>query len=144
MPNPRFQVAIGTVDGINTTFQTSAEYSPGSLAVFRNGVLLEKSLDNGWTEVGDNLTFNMKIAPLTLDIIQCFYLDTEPSYEVVEEISGTLDDIDYLEGTVQDTTAIAGELEDIESLDSTLVEVVDIAGTVEDVESLHGTLEECP
>lgn len=52
---------------------TSASYVAGSVRVFRNGLLLEPSLVDGWTELG-NKKILLKEAPKDTDIMQAYYI----------------------------------------------------------------------
>jgi len=63
------EAAIGTVDGANTTFQTSATYVPGTVLVFLNGQLQRKEVVQ---ELG-NRTFIVDDAPDAEDILYVRY-----------------------------------------------------------------------
>jgi len=69
---PRIEVASGPINGANKKFATVELFVPGSLVVLLNGVALEGTLDNGWTETGGN-EFTVKEAPIVGDVIQAFY-----------------------------------------------------------------------
>lgn len=84
MPVPRFEVPVGVINGLNTVFTVSRPYLPGTTAVFLNGLLQEKSLDDGWLETdpsGGIVT--LKEAPrssgLSPDVVQIFFIDTTPA-----------------------------------------------------------------
>ncbi len=83
MPSPRFEVPTGTVDGVNTVFTVSRPYTVGSTAVFRNGLLQQRNLDDGWFETDPNAgIITMKEPPSAYgwpDVIQVFFLDRTPS-----------------------------------------------------------------
>lgn len=83
MPTPRFETPSGLINGSNTIFELSVSYSPGTTAVFRNGVLQERSLLDGWHETDPSLgIITMKEPPSNFgwpDVIQVFFLDTSPS-----------------------------------------------------------------
>ena len=83
MANPIFEIPTGVVDGANRVFTTSKPYSIGSTAVFLNGVLQGRALDDGWYETSpDNGVITMKEAPSNIgtpDVVQVFYLDRSPS-----------------------------------------------------------------
>lgn len=70
---PVFQGLDGICNGINTYFETQSQYLAGSVRVFRNGALLEGSLSDGWTELG-NKKILMKEPPKATDIMQAYYI----------------------------------------------------------------------
>jgi hypothetical protein len=81
MSSPRFEVPSGTIDGVNTVFTVSRPYGAGTTAVFINGQLMEKSLEDGWFETDPTSgVITLKEAPRSSgacpDVIQVFYLDT--------------------------------------------------------------------
>lgn len=77
MPSPRFEVPVGAIDGSNTVFAVSKAYSAGSTAVFLNGILQERSYEDGWVETDPNAgVVTLKEAPRLADTVQIFYLDT--------------------------------------------------------------------
>jgi hypothetical protein len=58
------ELAIGTIDGLNQDFSTSLPYEAGTLWVSPDGILVDPSHDDGWTETDPVAgTFRMKIAP---------------------------------------------------------------------------------
>ncbi len=146
MPNPRFETAIGVIDDVNVSFSTSVNYVGGTLAVFRNGVLQEKTSDNGWIELGGD-AFDMKVAPVIDDILQVFYMDTQPSpdpgVEEVEEIHCVLDDDDDLTTTLEDADAIMCVLDDDDDLIGVLVETEEISCVLDNDDDIVCILEEC-
>jgi hypothetical protein len=77
VPQPHFEIPVGNVDGHNRDFQVSLPYTPGSIAVWRNGQLQTKPLDDGWLELSPGTgVVRLKEAPLVGDVIQIFYNDT--------------------------------------------------------------------
>jgi hypothetical protein len=48
-------------------------YTPGSVQVFRNGLLLEPSFADGFIELGGK-KIQMKIAPEPGEVLQAYYL----------------------------------------------------------------------
>lgn len=72
MPNPVFEVAVGTIDGMNRDFETSVDYLPGSLRVWTNGLLRREDFDDGFDETGPK-NFQMNEAPVDGDVIQVFF-----------------------------------------------------------------------
>jgi hypothetical protein len=83
MPTPRFETPSGLINGLNTVFGLSVPYSPGTTAVFRNGILQDKTLLDGWYETDPSLgIITMKEPPSDFgysDVIQVFFLDQSPS-----------------------------------------------------------------
>lgn len=147
MPNPRFQVAVGSVDGVNKLFETSVDYETGTLAVFRNGTLLERSADNGWAELGGN-EFEMKVAPLTKDVIHVFYMDTLPSDGIaveveVEKIHGVIEEVGAVTGFVSEVGEVQGVVEQASGVIGVVVDQGEILGVVEERASIVGYVREC-
>lgn len=142
MPEPRFEVPTGDIDGVNTTFYTAVPYQAGSIAYFCNGVLLRRPDDDGWTETDPSTgRVDLSEAPLVGDTVQFFYLDTAPplpSEEItailgtivaVVEVAGTILDADTVEGRVLDA-AISATIEPDLMLDGRIVEIQRIVGTI--------------
>lgn len=63
----------GVTNGFNKLFETPTPYLAGSVMVFLNGILLEKNLDDGWSE-GGNRKISMKVAPLADDVLEAYYI----------------------------------------------------------------------
>lgn len=63
----------GVVDGVNTIFNTSGTYTPGTIKVFRNGQLKRKEFDDGFYELGGS-TIQFKEPPETYDDLQARYI----------------------------------------------------------------------
>lgn len=70
---PVIERAIGAVNGVNRVFSSSADYVPGSVQVFRNGLLGERTLVDGWNELGGRKV-RLQEAPRDDDVIQIYYL----------------------------------------------------------------------
>jgi hypothetical protein len=103
MPNPHFEVPTGAINDVNAVFTTSQAYTAGTVAVFRNGVLVKQTDDDGWTETDPAVgTVTLTEAPLTGDTIQIFYLDASTDFEVIEDITGILTEYDALIGVLED------------------------------------------
>lgn len=105
MPQPRFEVALGTIDGINKVFTVSVAYAPNTTAVFVNGALYRKDWDNGWYETDPATgTVTLKEAPLLGDTVQIFFTDTSAPLveEEVTPLHGQLSDIARLRGVLTD------------------------------------------
>ncbi len=73
--NGTYGLLSGTVNGINTTFTVSqAAYTSGSLAVFRNGLLLLQGASDDWVETTPaSGIFDFNTAPLTGEVITVIY-----------------------------------------------------------------------
>lgn len=150
MPLPRFEIPLGAIDGVNKTFVVSTAYQPGSCAVFLNGQLKTRALDDGWVETNAllgivTLKESPKNYPGSPDVVQIFYLDTSPALpeEVIEHISGVvLDDVDVLTGTLLFNTGLYGVLDDLDALDGTVASTI-LTGVLEETETLQGYMEVC-
>lgn len=70
---PVFEPLSGVIDGNNKHFMTSTSYVAGSVRIFRNGMLLEGSMVDGWTELGSKKIL-LKEAPKDTDIMQAYYI----------------------------------------------------------------------
>ena len=67
-------VLIGTINGINVTFQTPYKFIPGSISVYVNGLKMMPGIGNDFVE--DNSTNDKVIlasAPLSGDILLADY-----------------------------------------------------------------------
>lgn len=148
MPNPRFELAIGLIDGSNQDFTVQVDYTVNTLVVFRNGVLLERSADNGWTEMGGN-AFEMKRAPKVGDVVHCFYMDTLPGTGIDVEV-----ETEEILGIVEEEAGIAGSFESEDDMVGTVLAEGDVTGVVEIEDEfvgelvsetgITGIIEECP
>ena len=67
--DPQKETLTPTPNGVITDFSTSGAYKTGSISIWQNGLLKDKNLDDGFTEL-TNTTVRMKIPPLTGDTIQ--------------------------------------------------------------------------
>lgn len=150
MPLPRFEVPSGAVDGVNTVFTVSQPYQPGSTAVFLNGLLTERTLDDGWTETDPSGgVVTLKEAPKGSgdcpDVVQVFYLDTSPALPETEitQMSGTLDEVDALDGQLVDAFFLSGAVEPSPGLSGTLLAPLPLAGSLGEKDALAGVLEVC-
>ena len=80
MAQPRFEIAVGAIDGSNKIFRVSAPYVSSSTAVFLNGKLCRKDWDDGWEETSPAAgTITLKEAPLAGDSVQVFFTDLSPA-----------------------------------------------------------------
>lgn len=73
MTFPVIQKLNGLTDGVNCEFETLTYYKPGSVMVFRNGLLLKKDFVDGWIELGGKRVY-MKEAPLSIDVMKVYYI----------------------------------------------------------------------
>lgn len=87
MPQARYEVGIGAIDGVNTTFFVSRPYVIGTVQYFRNGQLLRQVCLTETNSVTGQV--DLLEAPLAGDTVQFFYLDTTPD-DVTDEISVTV------------------------------------------------------
>lgn len=153
MPLPKFVVAVGAIDGVNTVFYTGEPYRPGSTAVFINGQLKRSDFDDGWVET-DPVAGRVDLTeaprgttgPGTYqwtDVVQIFFLDTSlvlPGEEVTP-LFGKIEAVEELEAHLVDISAKHGVVEEF----GTLVGVVQqdgLHGVVYAVEEIHGTVAE--
>lgn len=70
---PIIELAGGPVNGLNKVFTSSAAYVPGSVRVFRNGLLNRKADTDGWVELG-NKKVRLNETPKIGDVIKLYYL----------------------------------------------------------------------
>lgn len=59
-------------DGINTDFTTLYPFTPGTVSVYYNGILLQADLETGYLEVPPT-TVRMKEAPIVGDTLAIRY-----------------------------------------------------------------------
>jgi hypothetical protein len=115
---PHFEVPAGAIDGANVLFTTAMSYTPGSTAVFINGQLKRPAgvgILDGWTETSPVLgTVTLDEAPLTDDVVQIFYLDTNPLPLIVVQ------NVCDLEAEIRDIDQLSAEIEEVTEFDATL------------------------
>ena len=71
-PHPRYGALNGAIDGANAVFQTSANYSPGTLAVYWQGQTLFHGA--GMTELLDSdRSFSLDVAPASGQVVVSRY-----------------------------------------------------------------------
>ena len=151
MGQPRFEVPSGAINGSNVVFTVSLPYVLGSTAVWLNGVLLRRDLDDGWSESSPGIgEITLNEAPLASgscpDVLQVFYKDSlvDPPDAVIEQIFGTISgeeglsgvlsqEGDFLACSVASESAVSGFL-----ADATLT----LVGILEAEEGLSGVLTE--
>jgi hypothetical protein len=149
MPEPRFEIPAGAIDGANVIFVTSRPYRPGSTAVFLNGQLKTQALDDGWSETdaaGGVVTLNEapRGSPGNPDVVQIFYIDTSPVLPetvVDTRLVGVLRESGTLEAEIVSTGLLGGVVDDsVASLRGGVVDVDRLGGVVQDVEALRGEI----
>jgi hypothetical protein len=115
--SPQFLVPDGSIDGVNTTFQTPTPYIEGTLAVFLNGQLKRQDFEDGWQETNPGIgIFDLNIAPIDGDVVQTFYLtmvDVGFRAEVVQ-LAASLREVKQLYGDVLAFQHINGTIEESE------------------------------
>lgn len=142
---PRTETAVGTIDGVNTSFSATAAYTSGTLSVYLNGQLKRPDLDDGFIESNPSTgAFTMKEPPLSGDVLQVRYLDTsapQPGEEVqgfvaviidLEEMVAVVSDVDVMRAQFGDQDNMSGTLADVDPLSSTVIDVEAMSGTVND------------
>jgi len=150
MSSPRFEVPSGIIDGVNNLFTVSMPYGAGTIAVFINGQLMERSLDDGWFETDPSAgSVTLKEPPRSSgvcpDVIQIFYLDTAaplPETQVFKlkgyircaaPLRGTLIDSQRIQGTIKSSYRLSGRVDLRKRL----------RGTVESSRKIRGQIKVC-
>lgn len=137
MSLPKFEVPVGAINGVNTTFFVSTPYSSGSTAFFLNGQLKRIDFDDGWFETNPaSGEVTAKEPPVTGDVVQIFYLDTSPALPG-EEVTPLRGRITSLGGS-----AVAGRLRDSEVLVGAVLLSGGVGGRLIDPEPVGGLLDE--
>jgi len=150
MPSPRFEVPSGLIDGVNTVYTVSRPYRPGSTAVFLNGALQERSLDDGWFETDPAAgTVTLKEAPRSIgacpDVLQIFFIDTSPALPETEitKIKGRIRQTPRLRGRLRDAQAMQGRVAATGRLRGRIQDSIKIRASVAGVRKIKGTIREC-
>lgn len=150
MPSPRFEVPVGAVNGVNVTFTVSMPYGPGTTAVFINGMLMERSLDDGWFETNPSTgTVTLKEAPRGIgngpDVIQIFFIDTSPALPetVVVNIKGIIRAHRPLRGILRTTQPMVGHVSVAPSLLGYMDLRKDLRGYIKTNPPMKATIKEC-
>lgn len=109
MARIQLDIATGTTDGVNKTFYTALPYISGTLAVYRNGLVVAAAQDDGFIETSFLFRrFDMKIAPQDGDLIQALYsIDSETMQfaGVIQGIHGKIKSKGSLKAKISDTKA---------------------------------------
>jgi len=66
-------IPVGDIDGVNTTFSTTFDYTSGSLKVYLNGLRQKSGLGNDYIESGSN-GLVMNVPPEIGDVLIVDYL----------------------------------------------------------------------
>jgi hypothetical protein len=149
MPSPRFEIPAGVVDGVNTVFTVSMPYGPGSTAVFINGILQERSLDDGWFETSPDLgVVTMKVPPSAFgypDVIQIFFIDRSLALPetIVVNIKGIIRARRGLRGTLRTTQLMTGHVSTAPTVHGHLDVRKDLRGYIKATPPLKATIKEC-
>jgi len=149
MPSPRFEVPSGAVDGANKVFTLSMPYGPGTTAVFLNGLLQERSLDDGWYETDpDAGIVTLKEAPRATgmpDVIQIFFIDrSKPLPEAAcVQLKGIIRLGSGLRGKLTPSMPIYGQVSPQPSLLGYCDPRKDLRGSVESTRLFKATIRVC-
>lgn len=66
----------GAINGFNTSFATSLPYEPGTLRVWRNGLLIRSTDDDGPSETNPSAgAFELGRPPLSGDTLHARYIE---------------------------------------------------------------------
>lgn len=72
----RAEKPTGAINGFNTAFSTSLPYEPGTLRVWRNGLLIRSTDDDGPSETNPSTgAFALGLAPLSGDTVHARYIE---------------------------------------------------------------------
>ena len=132
------------------TFTVSMPYGPGTTAVFINGMLMERSLDDGWFETNPSTgTVTLKEAPRGIgngpDVIQIFFIDTSPALPetVVVNIKGIIRAHRPLRGILRTTQPMVGHVSVAPSLLGYMDLRKDLRGYIKTNPPMKATIKEC-
>lgn len=79
MSDPILERLTGaTIDGVNTDFETSVAYYPGTLRVYLNGQLIGEADDDGPIELGGR-DFRLGLPPIVGDTLDAWYRTEAPT-----------------------------------------------------------------
>jgi hypothetical protein len=112
MATTHFEVPSGLIDGVNTTFFTSEPYVAGTLAPYKNGLLMPPG---SWVEENPAISkLSLVDPPQPGDVLQVFFVDTsaEPPVEV-SSLTGSISPVGAWTGTIETTEAITGHLTEV-------------------------------
>lgn len=97
----KFEVPSGVIDGSNTVFVVSSAYAPSSVAVFINGQLKNRPLEDGWVETNPAAgVVTLAEPPRVGEVVQIFFIDAVGGSDTVEvsPLRGRLKEVDQLKG----------------------------------------------
>jgi hypothetical protein len=145
---PRFEVALGVVDGLNVVFSVSSAYQPLTVAVFLNGQLKRRDFADGWTETNPTAGIvTLAEAPIPGDVVQIFFIDGVPSSvpnpEEVTGIQGVVFEKEAVLGSLSSVAELIGITESVGELDGSVRATDALTATLEEVGNLVGVLQEC-
>ena len=146
MPDPHFEVAAGPIDGSNVNFSVTMPYLASTLVVWLNGQLKRRDWDDGWIELSPlGGTFQMKVPPKLLDIVQAFYLDrTLPGPETeITGITGTIRPLSTLGARVADTQPIKAGLSVVAMKTTLHIPFGELRATIRPSAALKGVVAPC-
>lgn len=146
MPSPRFEVPVGAIDGSNTVFTVSRAYSPGSTAVFVNGILMERTFDDGWLETTpDTGVLTLKEAPRAFDTIQVFFLDRSAPLPETQafKMRGKIKTSTPIRGKVSMTQSITGRITHPTPLIAKIAPRKDLRATITSKQSIRAKIRMC-
>lgn len=150
MAEPRFEVPTGVIDGANVVFTVSTAYKPGSVAVFLNGQLKRRDLDDGWTETDAAAgVVTVSEAPLAIgvcpDVLQIFFLDTAPlaPEQSVTRIRGKLRTTQDVRGVLHDVVRARAKLTTTETLRGKVIDRSVFKARVQTFARIRGRLRSC-
>jgi len=135
---------IGTIDGVNTLFNTGIPYTPNTFAGFTNGQLTKAANDDGWIETDPSTgDVTWKEAPKPGDVLQGFLLDTSAALPevVITKLSGTVRPVNDLSGSISGTDFISASVSGVDELSALLSGQDSIDGTVSPVVSISGRIQ---
>jgi hypothetical protein len=145
MAQPRFEVALGVIDGVNRFFVVSTGYIPNTTAVFVNGKLYRRDWDDGWDETNPAVgSITLKEAPLAGDTVQVFFTDSASmgSEEEVTTLTGRILEVSELRGQLLEGEIRLAVVHEIGDIDGRLLDAQLVLGGIKDLEVLHAQLHE--
>lgn len=136
----KIEIATGTINGVNTSFSTSAPYVAGSLSVWRNGQEILMSFSETDPSAGTFEITDPDQVPISgiwgSDRLVVEYWDGIEDSEIVQvdEIAVTISDVPVgIDCQVHDVTVIECRIEDVPvGLNATVEDVIVVACDVSD------------
>lgn len=146
MPSPRFETPTGVTDKTNVDFYVSRPYANGSTAVFLNGVLMERTFDDGWIELDPETgLIRLKEAPFPFDTLQIFYLDRSPPLPetVVYRLKGRIKTSTPISGKVHMTQSVTGRIVQPSPLVARIAPRKDLRATITSRQTIRAKIRMC-